>query len=194
MFLFHVQQNLSLFFGKNVTPQNGLLMILWKETHSETKSWKSSRISTKKVTTTTGFMFVLFFHCFIYFIILFFFNFFLSFFFNFSFLFDLFFFFLFWPGRDVYSFEASFPFFLPFSCFPFLFSFIFFHFPFSVLLEKMCFVFFPLFFKYMPLPAFVLGFYKRCFLRSRCSMEVWCPDDTGRDSWDWVGPPAQERA
>ena len=26
-----------------------------------------------------------------------------------------------------------------------------------------------------------------CFLRSRCSMEMWCPDDIGRDSWDWVG-------
>ena len=33
-----------------------------------------------------------------------------------------------------------------------------------------------------------------CFLRSRCSMEIWCPDDTGRDSWDWVGPPAWGRA
>ena len=21
-------------------------------------------------------------------------------------------------------------------------------------------------------------------------MEMWCPDDMGRDSWDWVGPPA----
>ena len=21
-------------------------------------------------------------------------------------------------------------------------------------------------------------------------MEMWCPDDTRRDSWDWVGPPA----
>ena len=21
-------------------------------------------------------------------------------------------------------------------------------------------------------------------------MEMWCPDDIGRDSWDWVGPPA----
>ena len=26
------------------------------------------------------------------------------------------------------------------------------------------------------------------FLRSRCSLEMWCPDDIGRDSWDWVGP------
>ena len=25
-------------------------------------------------------------------------------------------------------------------------------------------------------------------------MEMWCPDDTGRDSWDWVGPPAWVRA
>ena len=25
-------------------------------------------------------------------------------------------------------------------------------------------------------------------------MEMWCPDDMGRDSWDWVGPPAWERA
>ena len=31
-----------------MTPQNGLLIFLRKETHSETKPWKSSRISTKK--------------------------------------------------------------------------------------------------------------------------------------------------
>ena len=31
--------------------------------------------------------------------------------------------------------------------------------------------------------AFVSRFSKRCFLRSRCSMEMWCLDDTGR-----VGP------
>ena len=30
-----------------MTTQNGLLIFLWKETHSETKSWKSSRILTK---------------------------------------------------------------------------------------------------------------------------------------------------
>ena len=23
-------------------------------------------------------------------------------------------------------------------------------------------------------------------------MEMWCPDDGGRDSWDWVGPPTGE--
>ena len=42
--------------------------------------------------------------------------------------------------------------------------------------------------------AFVSGFNKRCFLHSRCSMETWCPDDIGRDCWDWVGPPAWGRA
>ena len=41
------------FLRKNADPQNGLLIFLWKETHSETNSWKSSRILTKKVTTTT---------------------------------------------------------------------------------------------------------------------------------------------
>ena len=46
----------------------------------------------------------------------------------------------------------------------------------------------------MPLLAFVLVFNKRCFLRSRCAMEMWCPDDTAWDSWDWVGPPTWERA
>ena len=25
-------------------------------------------------------------------------------------------------------------------------------------------------------------------------MEMWCPDDIGQDSWDWVGPPAWGRA
>ena len=33
-----------------------------------------------------------------------------------------------------------------------------------------------------------------CFLRCRCSMEMWCPDDIGRDSWDSVGPNAWGRA
>ena len=47
-------------------------------------------------------------------------------------------------------------------------------------------------FKYVLLLAFVPEF--NCFLRSRCSMEMWCPDDIGRDSWDWVGPPAWGRA
>ena len=47
-------------------------------------------------------------------------------------------------------------------------------------------------FKYFLLLALVSEF--NCFLRSRCSMEMWCPDDIGRDSWDWVGPPASGRA
>ena len=47
-------------------------------------------------------------------------------------------------------------------------------------------------FKYFFLLASVSEF--NCFLRSRCSMEMWCPDDIGRDSWDWVGPPAWGRA
>ena len=59
-------------------------------------------------------------------------------------------------------------------------------------LEKLCFVL--LFFSvYMPLLAFVLGFTKICFLHSRCSVEMWCLDDIGRDSWDWVAPPTWER-
>ena len=47
-------------------------------------------------------------------------------------------------------------------------------------------------FKCVLLLALVSEF--NCFLRTRCSMEMWCPDDIGRDSWDWVGPPAWERA
>ena len=47
-------------------------------------------------------------------------------------------------------------------------------------------------FKYFLLLALVSEF--NCFLRSRCSMEMWCPHDIGRDSWDWVGPPAWGRA
>ena len=34
----------------------------------------------------------------------------------------------------------------------------------------------------------------RCFLRGRCAMEMWCPYDTGRESWVWVGPLAGGRA
>ena len=39
---------------------------------------------------------------------------------------------------------------------------------------------------HLPLLAFMFGFNKRCFLHSRYSMEMWCLDDKGRDSWDWV--------
>ena len=41
-------------------------------------------------------------------------------------------------------------------------------------------------------PALVSEF--NCFLRGRCSIEMWCLDDLGRKSWDWVGPPTGERA
>ena len=76
-----------------------------------------------------------------------------------------------------------------FSCFSlflhvFFFEKIFFPFSYFLFLKK-CIFFLLLFVKYMLLPAFVTEF--NCFLRSRCSMEMWCPDDTGRDSWDWVG-------
>ena len=57
-------------------------------------------------------------------------------------------------------------------------------------LKAFFFVFF--FLKKMPLVAPVSEF--NCFLRSRCSVEMWCPDDIGRDSRDWVGPLAWGRA
>ena len=75
MFLFHVQKKLSLFFEKTVRPQNGLLIFLWKETHSETKSWKSSRILRVKPNVFIFLFFhhfSLFFHFFIFYIFIFF--------------------------------------------------------------------------------------------------------------------------
>ena len=47
-------------------------------------------------------------------------------------------------------------------------------------------------FNYFFLLALVSEF--NCFLRSPCSMEMWCPDDIGRDSWDCAGPPTWGRA
>ena len=58
-------------------------------------------------------------------------------------------------------------------------------FPFSFLFKKNVF----LYFCFLALTSEF-----NCFLRSRCSMEMWCPDDTRRDSWDGVGPPAWGRA
>ena len=98
------------------------------------------------------------------------------------------------------------PVFCPFSCFLFFHFFSFFLFISSFFDVLMFFIFFFHFdrrksfffsfscisFKYFLLLALVSEF--NCFLRSRCSMEMWCPDDIGRDSWDWVGPPAWERA
>ena len=83
-------------------------------------------------------------------------------------------------------FEAFFPVFSPFSCFSFICSFSQYVCSFP---EKCVF-----FFSNFSFLAFVSRFSNRCFLRSRCSTETWCPDDNGRDSWDWVGPPAWERA
>ena len=50
------------------------------------------------------------------------------------------------------------------------------------------------FFQKCLLLVLVSEFNCRCFLRSRCSLEMWCPDDMERDCWDWVGPPAWVRA
>ena len=67
-----------------------------------------------------------------------------------------------------------------------------FHFSFFPKKKFLLFLFSCISFKYVLLLALVSEF--NCFLRSRCSMEMWCPDDIGRDSWDWVGPPAWGRA
>ena len=71
---------------------------------------------------------------------------------------------------------------------------MFFHCLFHFFLKKRVssFLFSCISFKKVLLMEFASQF--NCFLRSRCHMEMWCPDDTGRDSWDWVGPPAWERA
>ena len=79
---------------------------------------------------------------------------------------------------------CSFLHFLIFQCF----SFSFLIFP----KKKFVLFFSRISFKYFLLLTLVSEF--NCFLRGRCSMEMWCPDDIGRDSWDWVGPPAWGRA
>ena len=75
------------------------------------------------------------------------------------------------------------------SFFPFFFLIFLFHFLFSFFLKKKVssFLFSCISFKCVLLMALVSEF--NCFLRSRCSMEMWCPDDIGRD-----GPPAWGRA
>ena len=72
---------------------------------------------------------------------------------------------------------------------PFEGDILFFHF--SIFLHSLCSC---ISFTNVSLLAPASNFNKRCFLRSRCSMEQWCPDDIGRDSWDWVESPAWERA
>ena len=73
-----------------------------------------------------------------------------------------------------------------------IFLFFFFFKTFSVFLFLFSFSQEKSFFFFFSCLALVSEF--NCFLRSRCSMEMWCPDDKGRDSWDSVGPPARGRA
>ena len=72
----------------------------------------------------------------------------------------------------------------------FMFSSFFFHF--YVKKKVSSFLFSCISFKYILLPTVASEF--NCFFRCRCSMEMWCLDDIGRESWDWVGPLARERA
>ena len=107
----------------------------------------------------------------------------------------LFLFFLLFLQFFVFFLAFIFHFFLSFFVHFFIFLFFnVFHFLFSFLPKKKVssFLFSCISFKYVLLLALVSEF--NCFLRSRCSMEMWCPDDMGRDSWDWVGPPAWVRA
>ena len=72
--------------------------------------------------------------------------------------------------------------------------FIFFIFLFSCFFSVFHFFIFSLIFSYflpkkVSLLALVSEFNCGCFLRNQCSMEMWCPVEIGRDSWDWVGPP-----
>ena len=104
-----------------------------------------------------------------------------------------------WALLSFVSFFCLFDCFFHFSHFLFISSFfdflMFFIFLVDFFLKKKVssFLFFScISFKYVLLLALVSEF--NCFLRSRCSMEMWCPDDTGRDNWDWVGPPAWVRA
>ena len=73
----------------------------------------------------------------------------------------------------------------PLSCLSLLFFLIFTCFPFKR--GSSCFFVHLYTYRYISLLAFVSEFYSCCFFRSRCSMEMWCPDDTGRDCLDWFG-------
>ena len=107
----------------------------------------------------------------------------------------LFFLLFFSPVFWLFFFLFIFSFFLIFCSFLHFLIFNVFHFLFSFFpkKKKVCsFLFSCISFKYFLLLVLVSEF--KCFIRSRCSMEMWCPDDIGRDSWDWVGPPAWGRA
>ena len=105
-----------------------------------------------------------------------------------------FFSYLFFLPFFVFFLLSIFSFFLIFCAFlHFLIFLMFFIFFFHFFQGKVCsFLFSCISYKFVFLLALVSEF--NCFLRSRCSMEMWCPDDMGRDSWDWVGPPAWGRA
>ena len=119
----------------------------------------------------------------------------------------------FWAHLGWYPFGPSFPFFPVFSpVFFCLFSCsLFFHFSHFWFISSFWdfLMFFIFFFHFDRRKSFFFSFFLyflqiffllalvsefKCFLRSRCSMEMWCPYDIGRDSWDWVGPPAWGRA
>ena len=129
---------------KTVTQQNGLLIFLGKETHSETKSWKSKNL-TRKVTTTTVNLGIVedfaceskLFHFLSFFIFFFIFSFSLFFFFHF-FIFFIFSFFFLFSFFSIFHFSFSFIFFVfvlsfLFSFISLSFSFIFLSFSFSLL-------------------------------------------------------------
>ena len=61
-----------------------------------------------------------------------------------------------------------------------------------ILSDRFSFFFF-FHFKFISLLALTSEFHERCFLCSRCSMEMWCLNDTKRDCWGWVGPPTGDR-
>ena len=107
-------------------------------------------------------------------------------------LFSFFFLLFFSPVFCLCFFLFIFSFFLIFCSFLhfLMFSIFFFHF-----FRRKKFVLF-FFLVFLAIFFFLLALVSefKCFLRSRCSMEMWCPDDIGRDSWDWVGAPAWERA
>ena len=94
------------------------------------------------------------------------------------------------------SFFVFFSFFLIFCSFLHFFDFLnVFHFHFFIFSEeKVSSFLFHVFLSNIFFFLLALVSEINCFLRSRSSMEMWCPDDMERDSWDWVGPPAWRRA